>query len=166
MVSQNPFTVGQPVPPEPFVGRSRLIAKAFNKIFQPGGNLAIWGGSGMGKTSFLEKLKAPQTWQEEGHDPSAAVIVLLNCLDIDPFTASGFWRNILIRMKNKLSGHPELQETLDRLLAKGKNTKDDPIEILRQLGDRDKFLVLLVDDYDAALRTRRINIQKLTGKHS
>ncbi|MBC6453683.1 MAG: hypothetical protein GDA43_11085, partial [Hormoscilla sp. SP5CHS1] len=124
MVSQNPFTVGQPVPPEPFVGRSRLIAKAFNKIFQPGGNLAIWGGSGMGKTSFLEKLKAPQTWQEEGHDPSAAVIVLLNCLDIDPFTASGFWRNILIRMKNKLSGHPELQETLDRLLAKGKNTKD------------------------------------------
>ncbi|MBC6456106.1 MAG: hypothetical protein GDA43_25400 [Hormoscilla sp. SP5CHS1] len=46
------------------------------------------------------------------------------------------------------------------------NESHDPIEILRQLGDRDKFLVLLVDDYDAALRTRRINIQKLTGKHS
>lgn len=153
MVSQNPFTVGLPVPPERFVGRSRLLATAFDQIFQPGhGNLAIWGGSGIGKTSFLELLTAPQTWQDRGHDPSTAVIVMIDCLSIYPFTGSGFWRKILSLMKNELEGEQELQGAIDVLLQKAHNSHDDLAEILHQLGEQERFLVLLVDNYDAALR--------------
>ncbi|WP_293158582.1 hypothetical protein [Okeania sp. SIO2C9] len=99
---RNPFTVGQPVAPEAFVGRKNLIAIAFDQIYNRS-NLAIWGGPGMGKTSFLNLLTSEQVWQSEDIDPSTAVIVYLNCLEIKPFMPAIFWRKIisLIREKTK-----------------------------------------------------------------
>ena len=79
---RNPFKVGQPVPPESFVGRQSLIDIAFDQINNRS-NLAIWGGPGMGKTSFLNLLKSEEVWQSQEIDPSQAIIVYLNCLEID-----------------------------------------------------------------------------------
>lgn len=50
---RNPFTVGQPVAPESFVGHQSLINIAFDQI-DSRSNLAVWGGPGMGK--LLPKL--------------------------------------------------------------------------------------------------------------
>lgn len=66
---RNPFKVGQPVPPESFVGRQSLIDTAFDQIYNRS-NLAIWGGPGMGKTSFLNLLKSEEVWQSQEIDPS------------------------------------------------------------------------------------------------
>ena len=150
-MTSNPFIVGQPVPPERFVGRDSQIEIAFDQIFNRG-NLAIWGGSGIGKTSFLELLTSPEVWQIQGHDPKAAVIVLLNCLSIQPFNAHSFWRRILSLIKSKLESNLELHTDIDTLLEKDKVVSDDLVKILRKLGEYNKFLLLLVDDYDAALR--------------
>jgi len=148
----NPFTVGQPVPPERFVGRETQLATAFDQICSRS-NLAIWGGPGIGKTSFLRLLTYPEVWQLQGQNPEAAVIVLLDCLSIQPFSAHSFWRRILSLLKDKLNGNSTLQTDIDQLLGKDRVVSNDLVPILRQLGEDNKFLVLLVDDYDAALRT-------------
>ncbi|MEH1769655.1 MAG: hypothetical protein V7L27_32730 [Nostoc sp.] len=62
---QNPFVVGTPIVPERFVGRKSLIAAAFDKINNRS-HLAVWGGLGTGKTSFLMKLASPDTWKHYG----------------------------------------------------------------------------------------------------
>ncbi|MEG5062299.1 ATP-binding protein [Microcoleus sp. B3-A4] len=147
----NPFNVGKPVPPEQFVGRSYEIAAAFDQIYNRA-HLALWGGSGMGKTSFLELLASPQAWNKNGLDPSQAAIVLLNCENIIPFTPSGFWREVLSLMKDNLGSEPGLQGEIETLLQTRKTTKDSLRQVLGKLGQKNKFLVLLVDDYDAALR--------------
>jgi len=149
-ILRNPFFVGKPVPPEHFVGRTSEIAAAFDQIYQRS-HLAIWGSPGMGKTSFLEKLADSQTWEEQGLNPSQAVIVLFSCESIDPFTPSGFWHKILSLLQEKLLDNPTLQAQIVQLIEKGETTKDSLRQILRKLGRQNKFLVLLIDDYDAAL---------------
>ncbi|NET68853.1 MAG: AAA family ATPase [Moorea sp. SIO1G6] len=147
----NPFVVGAPVHPENFVGRKSLIETAFDQIYNRS-NLAIWGGPGMGKTSFLELLASPDVWQEYGEEPSQAVMVLFSCESIQPFTASGFWQEVLIELMDKLDSEPDLKSDIETLLDQGKATARGMRQVLGQLGKRNKFLVLLVDDYDAALR--------------
>ncbi|BAZ27187.1 hypothetical protein NIES4073_81040 [Kalymmatonema gypsitolerans NIES-4073] len=147
----NPFVVAQPVPAERFVGRTSEIEAAFDQIFNRS-HLAIWGGPRMGKSSFLEKLASPLVWEERGEDPSNAVIVLFSCESINPFTASGFWQEILSIMRDNLDSEPELQTDIETILSGGQTTKDSLRQVLRKLGKKGKFLVLLVDDYDAALR--------------
>ncbi|WP_158069580.1 AAA family ATPase [Moorena bouillonii] len=147
----NPFFVGAPVTPDRFVGRRSEIQAAFDQISNRS-NLAIWGGLGMGKTSFLELLASPDLWEEYGQDPSQALMVLLSCESIQPFTASGFWQEVLTELINKLDSEPDLQSYIDTLLDQGQTTTRGMRQVLRKLGKHNKFLVLLVDDYDAALR--------------
>ena len=148
---QNPFIVGKPVPPEHFIGRKSLIATAFDQIHSRS-HLAVWGGGGLGKSSFLYQLTFPEIWQKNGQDPSEAVIVLLNCLSFPFFSDAGFWREVLKLIKNKLGSIPNLQADIAQLLEKEKNTVDDLRKVLCHLGKQNKYLVLLVDDYDIALR--------------
>ncbi len=149
--SNNPFVFGQAVPPERFVGRRSEIDAAFDQIHNRS-HLAIWGRSGMGKSSFLEKIASPHVWEEHEQDTSKAVIVLFSCLSIDPFTASGFWREALSNMRDRLDSEPELQTEIDNQLETELTTKESLRQVLRLLGKKDKYLVLLIDDYDAALR--------------
>ncbi|NEP54811.1 MAG: ATP-binding protein [Moorea sp. SIO3C2] len=147
----NPFVVGAPVPSDRFVGRRSEIMAAFDQIFNRS-HLAIWGAPAMGKTSFLELLASPEVWKEYGQDPSEVVMVLLSCESIQPFTASGFWQEVLIELIDKLDSEPDLKSDIETLLDQGKATARGMRQVLKQLGKRNKFLVLLVDDYDAALR--------------
>jgi hypothetical protein len=138
-------------PPEPFVGRESEIAVAFEQIYNRG-HLAIWGGRGMGKTSFLQKLELPQTWEDDEMDSSQAVIVRFSCDNITPFTPSDFWAKILNLIKDKL---PAWQAEIDAILQTAKPTKDSLRQILRKLKVKDKYLVLLIDDFDVALKTNQ-----------
>ncbi|NEO96345.1 MAG: ATP-binding protein [Moorea sp. SIO3G5] len=147
----NPFTYGQPVFPDSFVGRRSEILAAFDQIYNRS-NLALWGGPTMGKTSFLQFLTSPEVWQHYGQDPSQAVIVLLSCESIQPFTASGFWQEVFSLLQGKLEGEPDIQEQIQTLLDQGKATTRGMRQVLRKLGQRHKFLLLLVDDYDCALQ--------------
>lgn len=148
----NPYHVGQPVPPADFVGRTSEVAAAFDQIYNRS-NLAIWGGPGMGKTSFLELLASPQVWNKYGQDPSSAVTVLFSCQAISPFTAAGFWQQVFMVLHDGLDNQPQLQGEVKAVLEQGKANKDSLRRILRQLGKQNQFLLLLVDDYDAALHT-------------
>ncbi|MEI3650258.1 MAG: ATP-binding protein [Dolichospermum lemmermannii FEM_B0920] len=148
-MSSNPFFPGKPVLPESFVGRTSEINYAFDQIHNRS-HFAIWGGPGMGKSSFLQKLASEQTWQEYGLDPSQGIAVIVNCQNIIPFTPAGFWREALSLLHDKLDSEPQLQAEIKPLLEKP-TTNDSLRQALRRLGRKDKFLVLLVDDFDAAL---------------
>jgi GTPase SAR1 family protein len=149
MMSQNPFTVGRPVTPATFIGRTSEIATALDQIISRG-NLALWGGPGLGKTSFLNLLANPQEWRVRGYDPTGAIFVQINCLGLSPFTANSFWREILTQLQDQID-HPEIKPHIIALLTHATNTKDDLRTILRKLGTNSQYLVLLVDDYDAAI---------------
>lgn len=148
---QNPFVVGSPVPPLKFIGRTSEIETAFDQIFSRS-NLAVWGGPGIGKSSFLELLASPPAWKLRGHDPSNAVIVILSCLSIEPFTATNFWREVFVLLREQVSDEPDIEADVTKLIDKGDTNKDCLRHILRELGKKGKFLLLLVDDYDVALR--------------
>jgi AAA domain len=179
---ENPFTVGKPVPPDRFVGRASEIAAAFDQIYNRS-HLAIWGGSGMGKTSFLQKLESPQAWKDHGMgmDLSKAVIVRFSCETITPFTPTNFWKEILTLVKDKSAGQSALAAEIDRIIEAGKPTKDSLRQILRKLKIQDKYLLLLIDDFDVALDTtqeynedamqkflsecRNLTVHSLEGQH-
>jgi hypothetical protein len=147
----NRFYIGQPVPPEKFVGRRSELTTAFAHIHNRG-HLAIYGSPGMGKSSLLNYIQSPETWQQRRMDASQALIVYLNCTDINPFTSSAFWREILNLLKEKTEEDEELQFDIDEILEEEIVEKDDIRQILKEIGQRNKFLLLLLDDYDHALR--------------
>ena len=152
-MTPNPFFPGKPVPTESFIGRKSEINFAFDQIYNRS-HFAIWGGPGMGKSSFLRKLANKQIWTEYGLDPSQGIPVILNCQsqNLIPFTPGGFWRESVSLLHDKLDSEPELQVEIKPLLEKTV-TGDSLRQALRILGRKNKFLLLLVDDFDAALVT-------------
>ncbi|MFM7406880.1 MAG: AAA family ATPase [Cuspidothrix sp.] len=147
----NPFFPGKSVPPEHFVGRTSEVNFALDQIYNHS-HCAIWGGPGMGKTSFLRKLASEQALAQHGINVSQSVIVLLNGHDINPFTPAGFWQKVLNLLHDKLDSEPQLQAEIKPLLEKTV-TNDSLRKALKKLGKKNKFLILLVDDFDAALVT-------------
>ena len=148
----NPFFPGKPVLPEHFVGRTLEFNFAIDQICNRS-HCAIWGGPGMGKSSFLRKLASEQTLIEDRiNPPSKVVIVLLSCNgpNLIPFTPASFWREILTLLCDQLDNEPQLQTEIRPLLEKTA-TNDSLRQALRRLGRKGKFLLLLVDDFDAAL---------------
>jgi hypothetical protein len=149
-MSQNPFFVGGPVPPDDFFGRNSEVRIAFDQISRRA-HLAIYGSPGMGKSSLLRYLASPIVWQARGRDISKAFVISINCTGISPFTPSGFWREILSRLEDETEDDDSLQADIKQLLQEEKVEKGDLRRMLRKIGQRDKFLLLLLDDYDAAL---------------
>lgn len=149
-MSQNPFYVGGPVPPDYFFGRNSEVRIAFDQISRRA-HLAIYGSPGMGKSSLLRYLASPIVWQSRGRDATKAFIISINCTGISPFTPSGFWREILSRLQDEVEGDDSLQTEIKQLLQEERVEKGDLRRMLRKIGQRDKFLLLLLDDYDAAL---------------
>ena len=149
--NQNPFNPTNPVSPESFVGRISTIETVFDKITRRH-HLAIWGGPGIGKTSLLKYLElAPELWRSYKVDPSEAVIVYLDCLDIRPFHPSKFWQKVLVILKSKWTGDISFIENL----LNNPEVKHDHLEqALGEIGQHQKFLLLLLDNYDATLRIR------------
>jgi hypothetical protein len=152
-MTPNPFFPGKPVPTESFIGRKSEINFAFDQIYNRS-HFAIWGGPGMGKSSFLRKLANKQIWTEYGLDPSQGIPVILNCQsqNLIPFTPGGFWRESVSLLHDKLDSEPELQVEIKPLLEQTV-TGDSLRQALRILSRKNKFLLLLVDDFDAALVT-------------
>lgn len=127
------------------------VRTAFDQISRRA-HLAIYGSPGMGKSSLLRYIASPKIWEARGRDISKALIVSINCTGISPFTASGFWREILSLLQDATEDDQSLQADIKQLLQEEKVEKGDLRRMLRKIGQRDKFLLLLLDDYDAALQ--------------
>ncbi|MBW4676282.1 MAG: AAA family ATPase [Desmonostoc geniculatum HA4340-LM1] len=147
---RNPFFVGAPVPPASFVGRQSIIAAAFDQIYNRS-HLAIWGNTGIGKSSLLQLLASSQAWQQHGLNIEQAIIVTLNCADIVPFTRDAFWREIFSLLENEIREDEPLHKDIEQMLHSISIVRDNFRLILEKIGEQEKFLLLLLDDYNAAL---------------
>ncbi len=147
---RNPFFVGAPVPPKSFVGRQSIIAAAFDQIYNRS-HLAIWGNTGIGKSSLLQLLASSQAWQQHGLNIEQAIIVTLNCADIVPFTRDAFWREIFSLLENEIREDEPLHKDIEQMLHSTSIVRDNFRLILEKIGQQEKFLLLLLDDYNAAL---------------
>ena len=143
----NPFYVGQPVPNQQFIGRELQVNAAFDQIFKRG-HLAVYGGKGMGKTSLLDYIAAPEIWQEQGLDLSPIFLIKLDCKSFDSFTSTCFWRKILSKLKDKYKDNNILNPLITKLLKQPKLGNNELCLLLRKIGQQDKLLVLLLDNYD------------------
>lgn len=150
----NPFYPGAPVPPEHFVGREFLINSAFDSIVNRS-HLSIYGETGVGKTSFLQLLTSPQVWQEYGMDYEQAVIIYLNCTDIIPFRPEAFWREILKRMQDIFNDDMSIDSDLRNLFLANEFDEYDLRLFLRNIGKNNRFLLLLLDNYEAVTQTHQ-----------
>ena len=153
-ISHNPFFVSGQVPPEYFIGRKRGLRIAFDLMSKDyRGHLALYGISGIGKSSLLYLLTFPEVWQQRGKDYSKAFIVYLNCSEINPFTPSAFWREVLSLLREETEDNNELNACINEILKEDIIDKGDIRRILRKIGqqDQDKFLLLLIDEYDSAM---------------
>ncbi|NER98784.1 MAG: ATP-binding protein [Symploca sp. SIO1B1] len=152
-----PFFPNRLVPPNHFVGRETDVQIAFECISSRDpdhpAHMAIWGGPGVGKSSFLKYLAASECWEKYGQDLSKAIIVYLDCVDIRPFIPSNFWRQLLNILRNKLENSTTLQSEVNLLLEKEEVKHNDLEEILQKIGEQNQFLVLLLDNYDTAFHS-------------
>lgn len=149
-MSTNPFFVGGIVPPEYFIGRKSEIKFAFDLISKRCHG-AFFGGTGIGKSSFLNILTYPEIWQEQSLDYDKFYIIYLNCTAINPFTPAGFWRKILNLLKEEIEEKNDLRAAINQLLEQENIDKECFRQILRKIGKQNKYLLLLIDDYDIAL---------------
>ncbi len=158
--STNPFFVGGLIPPEKFVGRTTEINIAFDQIISRS-HLAIWGSSSMGKSSLLHYLTSSQIWEQQGLDSELcqAIFVYVNCTSVQPFTPTKFWREMLRELlgivEKKFNGASswriELSHIINQILNQNEVNRNDLRTVLEKIGNQNKFLVLLLDDYDMAL---------------
>ncbi len=149
MFPPNPFRVGGPVQPADFRAREAEVYKAVNQIRN--GHLAIFGESGAGKSSLLRYLMSPLPWQSNAIDHAPFIFVYLDCTELQPFTAAACWRWVLERMREAVEGDDALRAEIDRQLQQSAPAKNEFQRALAKIGEQQKRLVLLWDDYDYAL---------------
>jgi hypothetical protein len=153
----NPFWIDGPVTPSRFIGRRREVRKTFSQLTGPGqGSVAISGPRCTGKTSLLHYIAAPETAAEWDLTEDNALIPLLDCQLVDrPFNATAFWRQVLNLLQSHLAA--SMGEELQELYQQEQIGNGDFEVILDTLYERERRLILLLDNFDQLIRTQVAN---------
>ena len=149
-MSRNQFYPDRPVPPDKFVCRTSELFTIFDKI-NSRDHVAIFGSSGMGKTSLLRYIKSSKFWQERGLDFSKALIVYHNCKDSK---IDNFWQEVLTKLRNEAKDDAYLRSKIDDVLKLKAIEITNIREVIREIGKRDEFLLLLLDNYHLIFGTQ------------
>jgi hypothetical protein len=106
----------------------------------------------MGKTSLLRYIEDRKFWEERGLDFSKALIVYHNC---EVSTIDNFWKKVLTKLRNKAKDDASLQGKIDDVLNLETIEITDIRQVLKEIGKRDTFLLLLLDDYHVIFGTQQ-----------
>ncbi|NET43517.1 AAA family ATPase [Okeania sp. SIO2B3] len=156
-MSRIEFFPTKPVRPDKFVDRKSELDKICDQI-NIRGHVAIYGSYGMGKSSLLNYIKSRNFWDKKGLDFSEALIVYYNW--DGSFTPNSFWQKVLEELRNEAEGDAELQGKINDLLAERIEIRNIR-QILRHIGKKEKFLLLLLDDYHGILGTQEDYVNNL-----
>ena len=159
---KNPYYVGKFVPAKDFIGRKEEFRIVVSQILNSS-DWVFYGSHAIGKTSFLKYLAAPETWQKQDENNFLVnnyLFVYLNCKSIDNFTFSIFWQEILkelISEKEFISKTDFMQSEINQFLQESDLNKNHVKQILQRIKNQDKFLVLLLDNYDGIFEQNNNN---------
>ena len=150
-IATNPFYVAGPIPSEFFIGRADELGSIFATIIN-GGSVAIFGESGVGKSSILKYIMSEKASEEPALSKIRAEtwFVYYNCGSLErPFRIHHFWRKVLTETKYVTEDEPELQELLTRILEKDTIEVGDVREVLYKISEgTHKRMLLFLDDFD------------------
>ena len=110
----NPFNPGSPVDPNEFVGRTNELENFRQKLRQTmSGSLAsmaVAGGYGVGKTSFLHKCKAIAEEQN-------ALTIYFSLNELDELTRETLAQELIERVKEKVKEEVILRKLTEKVLS-------------------------------------------------
>lgn len=154
--SPNPFLVGNPVPPERFVGLSNLLQALYSRIYNSEFTNIV-GGPKIGKSSLLNFVASPYgyaAWApREGRD------VAFFRRDCQSFPAeyrpADFWRDVLAKVAQAFPGQETMAE-VERARENGYDS-DTLSWLFEQLGQRGRRIHLLLDEAETLLERPAFN---------
>jgi hypothetical protein len=154
---RNPFVYGGPVDVQHFVGRQQEVNLVFEQVTQSvPGCVAVVGERRIGKTSLMHYVAAPDVMRRWNLEEQSSIFLFVDCGAIAPMTITGFWQDILTRLRRQLErrtryGHHI--EKIQSLLAKPE-IRTSEIEFLIEDMQGDKLLlVILLDEFEWVVRT-------------
>ena len=152
---RNPFIYGVPVPPSRFVGRGQEVRTIFNQIAGPAlGSVAISGEHRMGRTSLLHYVVDPDVAAGWGITPDRYILIYLDCQSISGFTPTRFWHRVLDLISRSVDDG-ELKDSIESLRRQPQIDHYDFDVFLDTLQERGQRLVLLLDEFERAIRMER-----------
>lgn len=148
-LTQNPFTIGKYVEPEDFVGRGDIINNAFNQI-QQNSNCLFYGSPGIGKSSLLRYLVAPESWDIKKYniDINDYYVLEVDCESTENFSVTNFWKEVIRELDDKTINGTKLKDNIQKILPQPTITKVEIESLLKSIC-AEKPLVILIDNYDA-----------------
>ena len=150
---RNPFIYGVPVPPSRFVGRQREVRTIFDQSAGPAlGSVAINGEHRIGRTSLLHYVVDPDIAEGWGVTPDCYILLYLDCQSISGFTPTRFWRRVL-GLLPRWPGDEGPSEAIERLLSQEEIACSDLDAVLDGVHENGRKLVLLLDEFEWAIRT-------------
>lgn len=129
LLPPNPFNPGSPVDPNDFVGRVQELENFKQRLRQTENgmlaNMAVAGGYGIGKTSFLHKCKTIA-------DENDALSIYFSLNEIDKLDRETLARILIERLKEKINEEvilKRISEKILNVLKKIKITINSSVEI-------------------------------------
>jgi hypothetical protein len=148
-----PYIYGRPVRPKEFLGRSDELRTVFNRL-RHGESTSVVGDPHIGKTSFLLKVADPETQHQ--YLGSYAERLIFTSLDLHPigneYDVRTFWEEALYALKES-SVDPVVNQLLEKATASGYGRLDLD-RLFTYLGNADRRLVLLLDEFERLLKHR------------
>ena len=150
MVTQNPFTYGNPISdPERFVGRRREVEQIFMRLRTPEfESSSIVGERRSGKTSLLNYIAHPDAVRQYGLNPETYLFVYL---DLEMITSTStptrLYQYMLRRIASKVQNEALKKEIRDVSQYENIDTYD-LAELLDSMEDEGLHIVLLIDEFE------------------
>ena len=161
MKASNPFVYHVPVAPADLIGRERILSLIFGQLqSESRANIALHGPLGIGKTSLLNYISTPEIAERWGLERSKYLLCLIDCQSLGDFTPDLFWRRLLRNVSRMLDG--ELGETVHQLMEREKVDFEDIQDFLDDLEWAERVLVVLLDEFECAVRTNTESAERNT----
>ncbi len=157
----NPFVYNVPVTPASLVGRERILAFIFDHLQNPNPpNIAIYGPLGVGKSSLLNYIADPEMAAQWGLDLDKYVLCYIDCQSFGEFSPESFWRRVFRGVLRSVDG--TLREFVSRLVEKPEISFEDVQDLLDELEQADRVLVVALDEFECVVRTETELAERMT----
>jgi tetratricopeptide (TPR) repeat protein len=163
----NPFSYGNPVSPDQFIGRRRELQRIASRIVNQGQSTAIVGEWRSGKTSLLLYLAAPEV-QTKLYGARGELLIFSY---LDAQTLGGqlsqaqFWAVALDSLYERIIA-PKPNSSLAQAYQMCQKDDFNPFvleHLIAQVGARDWRLVLLLDEFSDLLYHPTLNCAEFFG---
>jgi len=170
MQHNNPFTYGNPVPPDQLIGRDDELFKIVERI-NTGQSTAMTGSLCSGKTSILEYLRAAEKQTElYGDNTNQLIFYYLDASTLEPtYNKVQFWNDALKPLIDCINTQNSSSPLESNLLETYQICQEKQFggyefeKLIAQIRKMNWQLVLMIDEFDMLLHHPILNSTEFFG---